>query len=85
MPVDLFGEQPPAPVQCIECDRFRLRDAGPMAQFGFGWCVLMKDKTRYPSATRPRECETFVLANEGTAASRRSWLAKQELKRNETE
>lgn len=64
-------------IQCISCDKFSFRDAGKMAELGFGLCAKYKQKHRYKSATYQRECMAFNKVSGETEQARREWLAKK--------
>lgn len=63
--------------QCIACAMFSFRDAGKMAELGFGCCAKAKDKGHYKSSTYQRECKAFNQVASETEQSRREWMAKQ--------
>lgn len=64
-------------VCCVECDHFRLKDAADMAKFGFGLCAPKKNGHEFMSATYPRECKQWSIADDDVLAGRKVWLEKR--------
>ncbi len=63
-------------VECVDCDRFTLRDA-PMAKNGFGKCALRPAHEGH-SAVYPRERDRFTPAPADKVEQRRAWLKKRD-------
>lgn len=64
-------------VMCIECDHFRLKDAGQMANHGFGLCDKFPRKSTFMSSLYPRRCGKWRMAGEKILVARRAWVNKQ--------
>lgn len=62
--------------QCITCANLNLRDAGPMARFGFGKCKL-RAKWEFISTTYERECKAHRPAEADVVAARIKWNEKK--------
>lgn len=68
-------------VQCVDCQRFSLRQAPAMAKHGFGNCNKLPAH-EYKSAIYQRECPWFTQEKEQTVALRREYVAKRSGVRN---
>lgn len=62
-------------VQCVTCDRFKLRGSD-LARYGFGLCPL-RPAWQFQSASYPRECAHHAPAAAEQVEQRRAWLAKK--------
>lgn len=61
-------------VQCIGCQKFSMRNAGKMAELGYGHCELDASVASFQSATFNRNCHTFAPADSDAVAKRTAWL-----------
>lgn len=59
--------------RCIDCARFRLKEAKDMAAHGFGLCA--KKPGPFVSAVFSRHCPDFSQADEKTQQARNAWYA----------
>ena len=63
---------------CLHCSNFSLRDGDKeWARMGFGNCAR-REKFIMFNATKPRDCEHHVRADDATVARREAWAAKLE-------
>lgn len=60
-------------VQCITCQHFSLRSAGPMASQGFGVCAQRRPH-EFMSATFQRVCAKHAELDADAVAKRKAWL-----------
>ena len=67
-------------VQCIDCVRFSLKDAGEMGKLGFGLCAMTKNNYEYRSSVYPRQCKHWKLPEPEDLAVRQEWQQKQKRK-----
>lgn len=64
-----------APVQCVACQRFSLRDNAKYAELGLGRCALMTDRPgSFVSPLWRRSCATYQPAPAAKAEARIEWL-----------
>ena len=61
-------------VRCIACQHFSMRNAGKMAELGYGHCELAHTPATFESATFERHCHTFKPADQDDVAKRTAWL-----------
>ncbi len=61
-------------VQCIACSKFSMRNAGKMAELGYGHCELERSAATFESATFERHCHTYDPADQDVVQKRNDWL-----------
>lgn len=61
-------------VQCIACQHFSMRNAGKMAELGYGHCELVNTPASFESAMFERHCPKFEAAAQDVAQRRTDWL-----------
>ncbi len=66
----------PITVRCVDCDHFRLKEAGKMAVHGFGLCAPARAPYAFLSAVYLRACQRWIPAKGEVLAERLAWLEK---------
>ena len=66
-----------APVTCLACRHWSLRDAPAMARHGFGVCQQDKSPGTTHSGDYPRICIRFAPLPAAEVAKRDEWIKKR--------